>query len=84
MKTKLDDLWSILTRSEMWAAIAVILAAVYEAGILPESWAKLVSIGLAVLAALGYGTARTIKKIADAKTDAVLAASNAVNPTKAP
>jgi hypothetical protein len=84
MKTKLDNVFAILTRSELWAAVAVILAAIYQANVLPESWAKIAAVGLAVLTALGYGVARTVKKIEIAKIDAVSAAANTVNPTQTP
>ena len=84
MSDKLNNLYSVLTRSELWATVAVILGAVYQANVLPESWAKIAALALAILAALGYGIERTIKKIAVAKADAVAVAASAVNPTRAP
>lgn len=84
MKEKLDNLFRILTRSELWVAAFVVLSAVYEAGVLPESWAKITAIVIALLGALGYGALRTVKKIGVAKADAVIAAATAANPTRAP
>ncbi len=68
MPGKLQDLWNILSRSELWVTIAVVLGAIYQANVLPEGIAKIVALALAVLAALGYTAARTTKKIADTKT----------------
>ena len=79
-KEKMSDLFSICTRSELWATVAVILAAVYQANVLPDSWGRVASLALAVLAALGYGTARTIKKMGDAKADALVEASRTMGP----
>ena len=67
MKETLKDIIAILTRSELWVTIVVVLGALQQSGSLPDGWTKVVTILLAVLAALGYTTARTLKKISDNK-----------------
>lgn len=71
----MKNLISVITRSELWLSIAVILSAVYQANVLPESWAKIVALALAILSALGYGVSRTVKKIEIAKVAAVAEAA---------
>jgi phage-related minor tail protein len=66
--TKLNDIWAILTRSELWITISVIVGALIQSGSLPDGWTKVATILLAVLAALGYTAARTAKKISDNNT----------------
>jgi hypothetical protein len=67
MKTYLQDLWNILTRSELWVTVAMVLGTLKEANTLPEGWIKVIVLLLGVLSALGYTTNRTIKKICDNK-----------------
>lgn len=52
---------------EFLLAVAAVLGAIAEAGVLPEDSGvlKAVMIGLAVLASLGYGYQRTKQKLAD-------------------
>jgi hypothetical protein len=67
MKAILQDLWNILSRSELWVTVAMVLGTLKEANTLPEGWVKVVVLLLGVLTALGYTTNRTIKKMNDTK-----------------
>jgi energy-converting hydrogenase Eha subunit F len=64
MKEKLNHIYAILTRTELWLSVVVVLSAIYQANILPPESAmmKIIALALAVLSALGYTVARTMRK----------------------
>jgi len=77
MKEKLEHLWSILTRTELWIAVGVIVAALIEIETFPvdSTIGKLLALGAAVLTALGYMGARTLRKVGRDKAKATAMAA---------
>jgi hypothetical protein len=80
MKEKLDHLWGILTRTELWVTVFAVAGVLSKVDMLPDGMAKVVALVAAVGAALGYTGARTLKKIGVAKAKAEAVASGNLTP----
>jgi len=87
VKQKASHLWSILTRTELWVAVATIAGVIMKSDLLDGDGAiyKTIAFVASILGALGYGALRTIRKNTKDKinADGVIAAlgANTSDPT---